>query len=68
MNYAIEMSVPGAIIVGDNILLRGRTINSDKMGPSVRAVRSFNEAIASDKRLMSTVLPGYDGLAIAIVK
>lgn len=68
LNYAIEMSNPGAVIVGDNILLRGRTINEEKQGPAVLAVRSFNETIAKDNRLMTTVLPGYDGLAIAIVK
>jgi len=68
LNEAIALAEPGAVIVGDNILLRGRTTNMDKQGPSVQAVRSFNEAIASDERLISTILPGYDGLAIAIVK
>lgn len=68
LDYAIALAEPGAIIVGDNILLRGRTTDPAKAGPSVRAVRSFNEIIASDARLQSTVLPGYDGLAIAIVK
>lgn len=65
---AITLANPGAIIVGDNILLRGRTIDPAKEGPAVKAVRSFNEIIAKDERLQSTVLPGYDGLAIAIVK
>lgn len=68
LDYAIELAEPGAIIVGDNILLRGRTTDPAKAGPSVRAVRSFNETVASDDRLLSTILPGYDGLAIAIVK
>jgi len=68
LNEAIALAKPGAVIVGDNILLRGRTTNMDKQGPSVQAVRAFNEAIASDERLISTILPGYDGLAIAIVK
>ncbi|WP_054024130.1 O-methyltransferase [Bacillus sp. FJAT-28004] len=68
LDYAIALANPGAIIVGDNILLRGRTIDPAKEGPAVRAVRSFNEIIASDERLQSTILPGYDGLAIAIVK
>lgn len=68
LDYAIALASPGAVIVGDNILLRGRTTNPAKAGPSVQAVRSFNETIASDERLQSTVLPGYDGLAIAIVK
>lgn len=68
LDYAIELASPGALIVGDNIFLRGRTIDEAKQGPAVRAVRSFNERIATDERLLSTVIPGYDGLAIAIVK
>jgi len=68
LEYALSMAKSGAVIVGDNILLRGRTTNPDKQGPAVQAVRAFNEAIASDERLRSTIIPGYDGLAIAIVK
>lgn len=68
LEYAIKMSEPGALIVADNILLRGRTINEAKQGPAVQAVRRFNATIATDERLESTILPGYDGLAIARVK
>lgn len=68
LDYAMELAEPGAIIVGDNVLLRGRTINEVKQGPAVQAVRAFNERIATDQRLESTILPGYDGLAIARVK
>lgn len=68
LEYAIRLAKPGAIIAGDNTLLRGRTLNPDKNGPSVLAVRRFNEMIATDERLLSTMLPAYDGLALAIVK
>lgn len=67
LEYAIKLAEPGAIIVADNILLRGRTINENKQGPAVQAVRSFNHTIVNDPRLQSTILPGYDGLAIARV-
>ncbi|WIV20625.1 O-methyltransferase [Paenibacillus polygoni] len=68
LEYAIQLANPGAIIAGDNCFLRGRTLNTEKNGPSVKAVRKFNESIATDERLMSTMLPAYDGLALAIVK
>lgn len=68
LDYAIELANPGAIIAGDNCFLRGRTLNNDKNGPSVQAVRSFNETIAHDERLVSTLLPAYDGLILARVK
>ncbi len=68
LEYAIKLALPGAIIAGDNIFLRGRTLNTDRNGPAIQAVRTFNEMIASDERLISTLLPAYDGLALAMVK
>ena len=68
LEYAIRLASPGAIIAGDNIFLRGRTLNTEKNGPAVQAMRRFNEMIASDPRLTSTLLPAYDGLALAMVK
>ncbi|WP_379137224.1 O-methyltransferase [Paenibacillus sp. sgz500958] len=68
LEYAIRLANPGAIIAGDNIFLRGRTLNTEKNGPAVQAMRRFNEMIAKDERLSSTLLPAYDGLALARVK
>jgi predicted O-methyltransferase YrrM len=68
LEWALTLANPGAIIVGDNTLLHGRVANSAKEGPSVVAMRVFNERMASDPRLESTILPAYDGLALAIVK
>ncbi|GIP27688.1 O-methyltransferase [Paenibacillus sp. J23TS9] len=68
LEYAIELANPGAMIAGDNTFLRGRTLNPDKNGPSVQAIRRFNEQMATDERLIGTILPAYDGLAVAMVK
>ncbi|WP_339277245.1 O-methyltransferase [Paenibacillus sp. FSL W8-0426] len=68
LDYAIRLARPGTVIVGDNCFLRGRTLNPDKQGPAVLAVRRFNEQMASDPRLVTTMLPDYDGLALAWVK
>jgi len=68
LDYAIRLARPGAVIVGDNCFLRGRTLNPDKQGPAVLAVRRFNEQMANDPRLVTTMLPDYDGLALAWVK
>ncbi|WP_017813822.1 O-methyltransferase [Paenibacillus shenyangensis] len=68
LDYAIELANPGAVIAGDNLLLRGRTLNLDRNGPAIQAVREFNRRIVSDPRLTGTLLPAYDGLALARVK
>lgn len=71
VNYlerAIRLANPGAIIVGDNALMHGRVMDPSVTSNSVQVMRQFNEAIASDPRLESTLLPAYDGLCIARVK
>ncbi|AZN42334.1 O-methyltransferase [Paenibacillus albus] len=68
LEWAIKLANPGAVITGDNALLHGRTIDPEKNGPSVLAMRQFNESMVSDERLIGTLLPAYDGLAVAVVK
>lgn len=68
LDWALRLGTPGALIVGDNTLLNGRVPNPAKSSPSVLAVRAFNERIAADPRLQSTMLPAYDGLAIARIR
>ncbi|PZD95927.1 O-methyltransferase [Paenibacillus sambharensis] len=68
LEWCMKLALPGAIIAADNVFLKGRISNPEKQGPSVRAMRMFNERIAADERLDSTILPAYDGLALAVVK
>jgi caffeoyl-CoA O-methyltransferase len=65
LEAALELASPGAIIVGDNILMRGRVPDPAVAKKSVQAMREFNRRIAQESRLESTILPAYDGLAIA---
>lgn len=68
LEWTIRLARPGALIVGDNILSRGRVIDPEISTISVDAIRQFNERIAQDPRLEGTFLPAYDGVAIARVK
>ncbi|MFP4979118.1 O-methyltransferase [Paenibacillus sp. CN-4] len=68
LEFCIRLAAPGAIIAADNLFLRGRTLSPEKNGPAVQAMRRFNTAIASDPRLTGTVLPAFDGLAVAMVR
>ncbi|WP_296979383.1 O-methyltransferase [Thermobacillus sp. ZCTH02-B1] len=68
LEWSIRLARPGALIVADNTLLRGRVAEPGTPGPSVAAVRAFNERLTGDPRLVATLLPGYDGLAVAFVK
>lgn len=68
LEWAIKLANPGAIIAGDNTLLHGRVMDQEQQSNSVKAMREFNRKMATDPRLESTILPAYDGLAIARVK
>jgi caffeoyl-CoA O-methyltransferase len=68
LELAVELANPGALIAGDNIFLRGKTLSPASLGHSATQVRLFNERIAHDPRLESAILPAYDGLALARVK
>lgn len=67
LKQSIAMSRPGAIIVGDNTMQRGKIMDESKQSSSLRAMREFNRMIAEHPRLDSAMLPAYDGLAIARV-
>ncbi|MEI7026796.1 O-methyltransferase [Paenibacillus sp. y28] len=68
LEWAIRLANPGALVIGDNTLMRGKTLHHEMQGQGVRGMRAFNQAIATDPRLESAMLPAYDGLAIARVK
>ncbi|MWJ33537.1 O-methyltransferase [Saccharibacillus sp. WB 17] len=68
LDMALKMAEPGAVIVADNLLLRGRTLNLERNGPAILTVREFNRRMAEDPRLIGTLLPAYDGFSVAMVK
>jgi len=68
LEHAIQLANPGAVIAGDNTLMRGKVVDDQQTKASVQAMRKFNSLIATDPRLESTILPAYDGLALARVK
>jgi caffeoyl-CoA O-methyltransferase len=70
LDWAMRLSRPGSLILGDNAIREGSVIDPDD--PSSRAMREFNERMARDSRLSGIVLPlireRIDGLAIARVR
>jgi caffeoyl-CoA O-methyltransferase len=68
LEWAIKLANPGAIILGDNALMHGKTMDAQEKGNAVTKMRQFNERMAQDPRLEGVLLPAYDGLAIARVR
>lgn len=73
LEWALKLSRPGTVIVGDNVVRGGAVVDSDSHDPNVQGVRCFLDLLAADNRLESTALQtvgekGWDGFSLSIVK
>lgn len=72
LRWALRLTRPGSLIIGDNIIRDGEVIHSDSEDPRVQGVRTFLECIGNHPCLEATALQtvgskGYDGFVIARV-
>jgi predicted O-methyltransferase YrrM len=72
LKRALELSRPGTVIVGDNVVRNGAVADSRSTDQNVVGVRRFLEDIGRHPRLSATViqtvgLKGYDGFVMALV-
>ncbi|RCJ14996.1 methyltransferase [Nostoc sp. ATCC 43529] len=70
--WALKLSRQGSLIIADNVVRKGAVIDTASNDASVQGIRRFNEMLASEPRVSTTVLQtvgskGYDGFAIALV-
>ncbi|HEU5139293.1 MAG TPA: O-methyltransferase [Bacillales bacterium] len=68
LDRAIELANPGAIILADNTLWRGRVYDFEDHDKLTVTIREFNEKVARHPNLESLLLPIGDGLLLARVK
>ena len=55
---------PHALVAVDNTLWGGRVVDPGNREADTLAIRSFNEAVAADPRLVCVVLPVRDGVTL----
>lgn len=68
LDYAVELANPGAVILADNTLWRGRVYDFDNHDKITVTVREFNEKVASHPKLSSMMVPLGDGLLLSRVR
>jgi predicted O-methyltransferase YrrM len=72
LRWALDLTRPGSIIVGDNVVRDGRVLDSDNEDPSIQGIRRFMDLLAADPRVDATAIQtvgskGYDGFAVGLV-
>jgi len=70
--WALELTLVGSVIVGDNVVRGGRVIDPDPDDEVNQGIRRFMDVLAADPRIDATAIQtvgskGYDGFAIGLV-
>jgi len=73
LERSLRLSRPGTLIVADNVVRGGDVAMPGHTDPRVAGVQRFNEMLARDPRVSSTIIQtvgdkGYDGIAVALVE
>jgi predicted O-methyltransferase YrrM len=71
LDWAIELTRPGSLIVVDNVVRGGALVDADSDSDSVQGSRRLLEMLAAEPRLDATAIQtvggkGYDGFALAL--
>jgi predicted O-methyltransferase YrrM len=71
--WALDRSLPGSLIVADNVVRDGSLADAASPDPVVKAQRRFHEMLAAEPRVTATTIQtvgskGYDGFTIALVE
>jgi predicted O-methyltransferase YrrM len=72
LSAALQLTRPGSVIIGDNVIRDGQVANPESDDERVQGMRRFVEQLAAEPRLDATALQtvgskGWDGFALALV-
>jgi len=71
LDTLIERLRPGGLLITDNVLWDGEVVPNflprpERTPEDTAAIAAYNEALASEKRLLTTWLPLRDGVTISV--
>ncbi|MNI36979.1 putative O-methyltransferase [compost metagenome] len=72
LKWALHFSLPGTVIIGDNVIREGEVINDNSHDSRVQGVRAFYDLLADEARITATAIQtvgskGYDGFVFGFV-
>ena len=63
---ALQLIRPGGLIAVDNVLWFGRVVDPQDDDKRTVAIRAFNQKLAQDERVKTSLVPIADGLTLAL--
>lgn len=65
-DWALENTRLGGVITAHNALRGGAVLAKGELDEGARAIRAFNQRVAGEPRVISTIFPAGDGTLIAV--
>lgn len=73
LELALQMSRPGTVIVGDNVVRSGQILDAGSQDPDIQGIWAFLQAQGENPAVEATAVQtvgakGWDGLSLAVVR
>jgi caffeoyl-CoA O-methyltransferase len=65
-DWAVEHIKPNGVICAHNTLRHGKVADESITDDSTQTMRDFNDYVAKDTRMLSTIYPAGDGMLVAV--
>ena len=64
--WSVRLLRPGGLLLCDNAFFHGSVVDPHDHSPQAEGVRAFNRLAATDRRVVSAVIPIRDGVVIGV--
>lgn len=64
--WSVRLLRPGGLLLCDNAFFHGSVVDPRDQSPQAEGVRAFNRLAATDRRVVSAVIPIRDGVVIGV--
>jgi predicted O-methyltransferase YrrM len=64
--WSVRLLRPGGLLLCDNAFFHGSVVDPSDLSPQAEGVREFNRLAATDRRVVSAVIPIRDGVVIGV--
>jgi caffeoyl-CoA O-methyltransferase len=68
LDWALQNMAPGGVVAAHNAFRHGDVVDPGNKEARTRVMRAFNQRLADDPRLLSTIFPAGDGMAVAVLR
>lgn len=68
LDWSLQNMAPGGVVAAHNAFRHGDVVDAGNQEARTQVMRTYNQRLADDPRLFSTIYPAGDGMAVAVLR